>query len=84
MAFSDKPGGPQVGAARVMALVVPAPDADIAILPHARLSTFHVRVATAAIADPVIAGAIMRAGGMAAVRVHGCGGMQRNRGRFSA
>jgi hypothetical protein len=83
MAFSYEPGGPQVGAARVMAMVLPgaAPAADIAILSdHARLPMLSERIA---IADPAIVDATVRAGGLAGVTVDGHGGMQRDRGRFS-
>jgi hypothetical protein len=80
MAFSYEPGGPQVGAARVMAMVLPGAAPAVAILPdHARLPMLLERIA---IADPAIADAMVRAGGLAGVPVDGHGRMQRDRGRL--
>jgi hypothetical protein len=83
MAFSYEPGGPRVGAARVLALVAleAAPAGGIAIFPdHARLAMLSARIA---IANPAIAGARVRAGGWAGVAADGHGGIGRGRGRFS-
>jgi hypothetical protein len=89
MAFLFRPGGPQVGAVRALALMagvtaaaVPgvAPAAAISIVPdQAPLPQFPERIATIAIGNPVIADAMMRAG----VTACGRGWAQRDLGRYS-
>jgi hypothetical protein len=89
MAFWFKPGGPQVGAVRALALVaglitLAVPGAALAA--SSALSPDHARLllpATIAIDGPVIPDPLVRAGGLAGADVLRCGWAQLDGGRRS-